>query len=103
MVTLPGKARVAELVYAIGLKPIVREGMWVRVPPRALSIAREHRAVLARPLGLVERRVGGGDEVVGGVMEVGGGDARADGHVDAADVERLDRPPDLLGNHERPG
>ncbi len=32
-------ARVAELEDAVDLKSIVREGVWVRVPPRAFSEA----------------------------------------------------------------
>lgn len=32
-------ARVAELEDAVDLKSIVREGVWVRVPPRALRKA----------------------------------------------------------------
>src|SRR3954447_9576981 len=77
---------------------------------RALGLPRpaasRHDAVLARPLGVVERAVGGRHDRVTGRHFGEGGDAQADGDVDVRPVRREDRPllerdPGALGQARR--
>jgi hypothetical protein len=62
-------------------------------------------AVAAAALGLVERRVGGGEDLLVGEGRAGGrgGDAAAEGDADALDLRVGDRRAELVGEGDRLG